>query len=87
MVNMNNTMNDTTQGPVTRDLIKLLELAEIALINARHEAGKVDDLNGDRLNGHVRRVYPCNQAVVHATQPALDAIRAVLANVNAGGAQ
>lgn len=69
-------MNDTSFEQ--QQLLDALKLAESAMMNARLEAGKIDDLNGDRLKGTVKRVYPCNQAVVHATQDALDAIRALL---------
>lgn len=57
-------------------VLDVLLAAENAMLNARLVAGKADEQNGDRLVAKGRKLFPCNQAVVHATEPGLDAIRA-----------
>ena len=62
-------------------LLAALEHAEQAMMNARFESGKVDDMNKDRCTTHGRKLYPCNQAVVYATQTALDDIRELIREI------
>jgi hypothetical protein len=57
------------------ELLEALQVCERAMMKARLDAGKVDEENGDRLNHKHHKVFPCNQAVVHATQDALDIAR------------
>lgn len=56
-------------------VLDVLLLAENAMLNARIAASKADESNGDRLTTKGRSLFPCNQAVVRATEPGLDAIR------------
>lgn len=58
--------------------VTILRQVEQAILGARIAAGRIDDANGDRLTAKQHRVYPCNQAIVHATQEALDAVREIL---------
>ena len=60
-------------------LISALKKAIAAMEASRHAAAKVDDQRGDRLNWKGAKCYPANQAVVHATQDALDEARALVA--------
>lgn len=46
---------------------------------ARHAAARVDEQNGDRSKFKEHQLFPCNQAVVHATQASMDNIRIALA--------
>lgn len=66
-------------------LLSVLKLCEQALLAARLAVGKVDETNERLLSPQHRRVYESsNQAVVRATQEALDQIRETLAGTNAG---
>jgi hypothetical protein len=51
------------------------------MMNARLAAATVDDERGDRLNWKGAKCYPANQAVVHATQSALDEARELIAGL------
>ncbi|MCG3778269.1 MAG: hypothetical protein JW388_0982 [Nitrospira sp.] len=56
-------------------MLKVLEVAENAIINARLAAARVDIANGNTSTR--KSLYPCNRAVVEATEPGLDAIRSL----------
>ena len=68
-------------------VLDVLLVAENAMLNARLAAAKADEANGDRFSGNGRKVFPCNQAVVRATEPGLDAIRSFRADVETEGAK
>jgi hypothetical protein len=68
-----NTTNDA--------LISALKNAVTAMMDARLAAMKVDDDRGDRLNWKGAKCWPANQAVVHATQDALDEARVLIAGL------
>jgi hypothetical protein len=69
-------MNTTNEA-----LISALKNAVTAMMNARLAAMKVDDERGDRLNWKGAKCFPANQAVVHATQDALDEARVLIAGL------
>lgn len=56
-------------------VLDVLLLAENAMLKARLEASKVDDANRDRCVAEKRKLFPCNKAIVFATETGLDAIR------------
>lgn len=58
--------------------LSTLKAVEAGMMRARLAAADVDDRNGDRSTADGRSLFPCNQAVVDATQEALDAVRVAI---------
>lgn len=68
--------------PDTKTLLHALKLSLDAMMQARLVAATVDEERGDKLNWKGRKCFPANQAVVHATQDAMDKVRALLLEAN-----